>query len=148
MPRSVSHSGSRSPPRRPAQRQARRSPTPEQSPPKPAEDNQEPKIYISGLPSDANKDELRESFGEFGEIVDIFVVNKDSFSFGFVTYDNHKSARQAIDNMSGKEIRGKNIKCAYAKPRPEGGRNNGPRGGGAPRGKGCFKCGQDGHFAR
>jgi hypothetical protein len=36
-------------------------------------------------------------FAKCGEVTDLFVVNKDTFSFAFVTYADSEGAKQAIE---------------------------------------------------
>jgi RNA recognition motif-containing protein len=49
--------------------------------------------------------DLREEFGRFGRIANVKVVA--SGSYGFVTYEEHAAAVQAIVGMNGKELKGK-----------------------------------------
>jgi heterogeneous nuclear ribonucleoprotein G len=93
---------------------------------------------------------MEESFGKYGVLTDVCVINKDTFSFSFVTYTDMDSANHAIDKMNGQEFKGKRIRCDIAKPRPNRDRDapRGRGGSGGDRPKGCFKCGEEGHFAR
>ena len=107
--------------------------------------DQEPKVYVNGLSGDVTSDDLRKHFKRFGEITDIFVRNRDTFSFAFVTYEDIEQAREAIDRMNGSNKLGGRMNCAFAKPRRSGGGGGGQGGG---RSRACFKCGEEGHFAR
>ena len=80
-------------------------------------------MYVASLPEKYNKEQLRDEFKRFGEVIDCFVVNRDNFSFGFVTYGSHAEAQDAIDDMNMNNIGGRTIKCSKARPRP-----GGPRG--------------------
>jgi len=90
MPRS-SVSKSNSPPRRQV---SNRSPPREESfkrrsPNRFSEQQEasaEPKLYVSGLPPNIKREDLEDKFSKFGSISDLFVVNKDNFSFAFVLY--------------------------------------------------------------
>jgi RNA recognition motif-containing protein len=128
------------------------------------ENSQEPKLYISGLAVDAQESDVRQAFASFGDLTDVFIRAKDTFSFAFVTYSNIEDATSAMNGMAGQSIGGRRIRVDFAKPRkPRDGENNGGgRGGfgGGGRGRGgfggaggdrprnCFKCQQEGHFAR
>lgn len=109
---------------------------------------QEPKVYISGLPADVQNDDLQEIFSKFGEITDIYVKPKDTFAFAFVTFAEMENAQDAIQDMNGRNIKGKRVKMDLARPRNRATQSN--RGGDRPRGgpRNCFKCNEEGHFAR
>lgn len=49
--------------------------------------------------------DLRQEFGNYGGISSVKLVA--SGSYGFVTFEDHDAAVQAIVGMSGKDIRGK-----------------------------------------
>ena len=49
-----------------------------------------------------NEDDIRKNFEEFGKILEINV--KDGY--GFLTYDNEKSAKRAIDKLHRSHIFG------------------------------------------
>ena len=49
--------------------------------------DQEPKVYVNGLGPDVTSNDLRRYFKHYGSITDIFVRNRDNFSFAFVTYE-------------------------------------------------------------
>ena len=127
MPRhSVSKSRSNTPPRQRRSPQ-KRSPQRDSPPPRrsePQENATEPKVYVSGLPPNIKKEDLEEMFGDCGPVSDLFVVNKDSFSFAFVLYEDHDSAQKAINELNGTKVKGKGIKCEIAKPRPPRGNND------------------------
>ena len=38
------------------------------------------------------EDDVREPFSEYGRITDVKIVNKETYSFGFVTYETHDQA--------------------------------------------------------
>lgn len=112
---------------------------------------QEPKVYVMGLSVDTQEDDLRKVFDSFGDIKDIYIKPKDTFAFAFVTYYEMDHATRAVSDANGQNVCGKRIKCDLARPRNRN--NNGPRGGpGGNRQQGgsraCFKCQQEGHFAR
>ena len=44
-------------------------------------------MYVSGLPANIKKEDLEETFSKFGNVADLFVINKENFSFAFVLYN-------------------------------------------------------------
>lgn len=107
-------------------------------------------MYITGLSVDVQEDDLRQTFEKFGDIKDIYIKPKDTFAFAFVTYYDMDAASNAIQDCNGQSIAGKRIKCDLAKPRNRNGGGGGARGGDRQNGgsRACFKCNQEGHFAR
>ena len=51
----------------------------------------ESKICVGNLAEDITKEELKEKFEPFGTVVDVFIIKKKMFSFGFVTYQSQDS---------------------------------------------------------
>ena len=97
-------------------------------------------IYVGNLSFDALEDDLRQAFSAFGEVSSVNIV-KDRYSgqprgFGFVEMSNGDEARAAIENLNGKEIRGRQMNVSEARPRTDrggpkrqGGRKGGHSGG-------------------
>lgn len=81
------------------------------------------KIYVGNLPWSVDDNKLKEMFSEFGEITEAVVI-KDKYSgrskgFGFVTFADDESAKNAVSEMNEKEIEGRAIKVNEAKPMEE-----------------------------
>ena len=90
------------------------------------------RIYVGNLPYSVNDDELRNIFGQFGELASAEVI-KDKFSgqskgFGFVDMPNNSEADAAIKAMNETEMKGRKLTVNEARPRAER-----PRGGGGGR---------------
>eukprot|EP00308_Calcidiscus_leptoporus_P013354 CAMPEP_0119360276 /NCGR_PEP_ID=MMETSP1334-20130426/7936_1 /TAXON_ID=127549 /ORGANISM="Calcidiscus leptoporus, Strain RCC1130" /LENGTH=211 /DNA_ID=CAMNT_0007375095 /DNA_START=48 /DNA_END=683 /DNA_ORIENTATION=- len=104
------------------------------------------KIFIGGLPFSADEHAIREDFGKYGPIEDVYLPKeRDSGKlrgFGFVTFKDSRDAREASDEMHGRDYRGREITCNIARPRdaPGGG---GGGGGGYDRGGGGGGRGYD-----
>lgn len=64
------------------------------------------------LPNNLKDSDLYNAFKKFGDILSYRVMTKDGKSkgFGFVNFDNAKSASDAIEEMNGHEIQGKKLK--------------------------------------
>ena len=90
-------------------------------------------IYVGNLSWELNDDDLRTAFEEFGEVASASII-KDKFSgrsrgFGFVEMPNKEEAENAIKELNGKEMKGRDIKVNEARPRTENRRDRGDFGG-------------------
>jgi len=79
------------------------------------------RIYVGNLNYEVTDDELREIFSEFGEPVSADVI-KDKFSgqskgFGFVDMPDSEQAQQAIKELNGKLVKGRNLTVNEARPK-------------------------------
>lgn len=103
------------------------------------------KLFVGGLSWGTTDDSLRSAFEQFGEISEAKVVlERDtgrSRGFGFVTYTDPSAAANAMTEMDGSELDGRNIRVNEASERPPrrnggfGGGGGGGGGGGEPRGR-------------
>jgi RNA recognition motif-containing protein len=87
------------------------------------------RIYVGNLTYSVTDDDLREVFGEFGELAAAEVI-KDKFSgqskgFGFVDMPNNSEADAAIKALNETDFKGRKLTVNEARPRAER-----PRGGG------------------
>ena len=93
-------------------------------------------IYVGNLSYDVSEENLRQAFEAFGQVSSATIV-KDKYSgqskgFGFVEMPSAEEARSAINQLNGKELKGRTLNVNEARPRTEGGRGGGGggRGGG------------------
>ena len=112
-------------------------------------------IYVGNLLREITEDELRLAFEEFGQ-VDKASIIKDKYSgeskgFGFVEMPSKDEGQAAIDNLNGKELKGRPLNVNEARPRTDtrGGRggfggDKGKRGFGGGGGRGGFGGGGKG----
>jgi RNA recognition motif-containing protein len=81
------------------------------------------KIYVGNLSFQTTESELRDVFGEFGEVTEVaLITDRDTGrprGFGFVEMRNDEEARNAITAMDGKEVGGRTLKVNEARPKPE-----------------------------
>lgn len=80
-------------------------------------------IYIGNLDYGVTEDDLRDAFGEFGEVSSANIIS-DKFTgrskgFGFVEMPNDDEANQAIDALNDTDLNGRSIKVNQARPREE-----------------------------
>ncbi len=90
-------------------------------------------IYVSNLSYAVNDNDLKELFGEYGEISSAKVImdreTGRSRGFGFVEMPSDTEGQKAIDELNQVEYDGKVINVNVAKPRTDK-----PRSGGYNRG--------------
>jgi len=98
------------------------------------------RCFVGGLAWATSDDSLHAAFSPFGEILESKIINDRetgrSRGFGFVTFANEQSMRDAIEQMNGKQLDGRNITVNEAQSR-SGGRSGG-RGGGYGGGGGGY----------
>jgi RNA recognition motif-containing protein len=91
------------------------------------------KLFVGGLSWNTNDDGLRQAFERFGNIDEAKVItDRDtgrSRGFGFVTFVDGDSARNAISEMDGTTLDGRSIKVNEAQEKPRTGGGGGGRGG-------------------
>jgi RNA recognition motif-containing protein len=80
-------------------------------------------IYIGNLPYNVSEEDLRDAFGQFGQVQSANIIT-DKFSgrskgFGFVDMPNDSEGREAIEAMNDKDFKGRTIKVNEARPREE-----------------------------
>ena len=92
-------------------------------------------IYVGNLAREVTEDDLREAFEAFGQVETATVI-KDRFSgesrgFGFVEMPSKDEAQAAINDMHGKDLKGRAVNVNEARPKTNrGGGGGGRRGGG------------------
>jgi RNA recognition motif-containing protein len=96
------------------------------------------RLYVGNLAYGVTEAELRETFAEAGEVVDVKVVlDRDTGrprGFAFVELSNDGEAAKAIESMNGRELQGRAMNVSEARERTGGGGGGG--GGGGFRGGG------------
>ncbi len=100
------------------------------------------KLYVGNISFDTNEQDLEDVFGEIGTVQSVNIItDRDtgrSRGFGFVELSSQEEGQNAIAELDGKEIDGRNLKVNEAKPRENrgGGGGGGRRGGGGGGGGG------------
>lgn len=91
------------------------------------------KMYVGNIPFSTSDDELKELFGEFGEVTDVHIPEDRESGrprgFAFVTMDSKDGMVNAIKDLDGAEFGGRNLRVNEAKPREDRGGGGGGRGG-------------------
>ena len=80
-------------------------------------------IYVGNLAYSVTDDDLRELFGEFGEVRTASVISDkvtgQSKGFGFVEMQDNSAADMAIKELNGRQVKGRALKVNEAKPRAD-----------------------------
>jgi cold-inducible RNA-binding protein len=78
------------------------------------------KLYVGGLPYSTTDVELKEAFSAAGEVASAMIIMDKmtgrSKGFGFVEMANEEDAAKAIEMMNGKDLGGRSISVAEARP--------------------------------
>ncbi|KAI3815174.1 hypothetical protein L1987_14832 [Smallanthus sonchifolius] len=94
------------------------------------------RCFVGGLAWATTDRSLEDAFSQYGEILDSKIINDRetgrSRGFGFVTFKDEQSLRDAIEGMNGQSLDGRNITVNEAQSRSGGGggRREGGGGGG------------------
>jgi cold-inducible RNA-binding protein len=100
---------------------------------------------VGNLSFDVTKEELIEAFGAAGRVVDAKVPTDRETGrprgFAFVEFENEDAARRCIDQMNGRDLKGRALRVNEAENRP-------PRPAGAPGGGFSRPGGGPGAFPR
>jgi hypothetical protein len=95
-------------------------------------------IYVGNLSFNAGEDDLRSAFEQFGEVTAVNIImdreTGRSRGFAFVEMADGEGAADAIENLNGTAISGRNVTVNEARPREK--REGGGGGGGGGRGGG------------
>jgi cold-inducible RNA-binding protein len=91
------------------------------------------KLYVGNLTYGVTNEALEQMFAPHGTVQSAQVImDRDtgrSKGFGFVEMGSDQEAQAAISSMNGKEVDGRSLTVNEAKPKTEGGRSGGGRGG-------------------
>lgn len=100
-------------------------------------------IYVGNLAFSATDDDIRNAFEQFGDVSAVNIImdreTGRSRGFAFVEMSDADAAKEAIENLDGAAISGRNVTVNEARPRGQGG-----GGGGGGGGRGGFKGGGSG----
>ncbi|CAA7044811.1 unnamed protein product [Microthlaspi erraticum] len=75
-----------------------------------ASEDVEFKCHVSNLAMDIKRYELENAFSQFGDVIEVYVVYPSEHdydhprAYGFVTFENEKSMRDAINGMNGQKL--------------------------------------------
>lgn len=80
-------------------------------------------IYVGNLNYSVKEEELSQIFGEFGEVTSVKIIT-DKYSgrskgFGFVEMAKDEEGQNAINDLNGKDVNGRDMKVNEARPPKE-----------------------------
>jgi RNA recognition motif-containing protein len=108
------------------------------------------KVFVGNLSFDVTKDELMEAFGAVGRVVDAKVPTDRETGrprgFAFVEFESDEAAEKCIQQMNGRDLKGRAIRVNAAEDRPP--RPAGAGGGFSRPGGGFSRPGGGGGFSR
>ena len=77
------------------------------------------KLYVSSLPFDLGQDEIEKMFGAVGEVVSVKVITDAKTGkgkgFAFVEMGSEKDAEEAVKQLNGSAVGGRNISVTEAR---------------------------------
>ena len=80
-------------------------------------------IYVGNLTYGATENDLRNLFGEYGTVTKVSIITDKmtgkSKGFAFVEMENDADGQNAIDELNGADLQGRNLKINLARPREE-----------------------------
>lgn len=78
-------------------------------------------LYVGNIQWDSTERELEELFAPFGKIISAQIIKDHnsgkSKGFGFIEMENPDEADEAMQNLHGKELRGRTLKINEARER-------------------------------
>ena len=81
------------------------------------------KLYVGNLPFDLTETDLREMISPLGPVNEINVImdklTGKARGFAFVTMNTESGAKAVIENLNGKDYKGRALTVNEAKPREE-----------------------------
>ena len=78
---------------------------------------EEIKIFCYGISANCPRDLMESKFGKFGRVSDVYNTGK---GYAFITMDDERNAKAAIDELNGTTIDGQEVKVELSKPRSGG----------------------------
>jgi RNA recognition motif-containing protein len=85
-------------------------------------------LYIGNLNYQVTEEDLRELFETAGEVSAVKIINDretgKSRGFAFVEMPNQNEAENAINNLNGHDLRGREITVSEARPKQAANNNN------------------------
>lgn len=83
------------------------------------------KLYVGNLSFKTTEDGLRDAFGQFGSVTDVYVATDRETGrprgFAFVTFSTAEESKMAIEKMHGVDLDGRAITVNEARPKEENG---------------------------
>jgi RNA recognition motif-containing protein len=105
-------------------------------------------IYVGNLSYNTDEESLRQAFAQFGQVDNVNIVrDRDSGQprgFAFVEMANDSEAENAMQQLNGQPLDGRNLTVNEARPKTDRGGFGGGGGGGRGGGRGGYGGGGGG----
>jgi len=82
------------------------------------------KLYVGNLSYSITSDDLKELFSEYGEVLEVKIIEGKGFSF--IEMETQAAAEKARKELDGTALKGRNLKVNPARP-PKSRRGGGRR---------------------
>ncbi len=87
------------------------------------------KLYVGNMSFNTTETELRDAFGQFGSVTDVYIANDRETGrprgFAFVTFSTDTESKLAAEKMNGFDLGGRQLTVNEARPKEEmGGSRN------------------------
>ncbi|HRE04953.1 MAG TPA: RNA-binding protein [Opitutaceae bacterium] len=86
------------------------------------------KLYVGNLSFQTTEQELRDTFGQFGSVTDVYVamdrMTGRPRGFAFVTFSTEEESKNAAEKMNGADLGGRALTVNEARPKEEMGSSN------------------------
>ena len=83
------------------------------------------KLYVGNLSFKTTEAELRDAFGQFGSVTDVYIASDRETGrprgFAFVTFSTDAESKLAAEKMNGTDLDGRQLTVNEAKPKEESG---------------------------
>ncbi len=80
-------------------------------------------IYVGNLSYGVTDDDLQQLFAEFGTVTSVNIIKDrdtgNSKGFGFIEMENQADGENAIKDLDGRDVKGRNIKVNQARPKDD-----------------------------
>lgn len=94
------------------------------------------KLYVGNMSFQTTEAGLRETFGQFGSVTDVYIANDRETGrprgFAFVTFSSEEESKLAIEKLNGVNLDGRALTVNEARPKEESGGNRSFGGGQRP----------------
>ena len=88
-------------------------------------------IFVGNVSRNVNNDELKEAFEAYGAVSSAAIIMDKltgmSRGFGFVEMPDNDEAKNAIENLNGKDLKGRALNVNEDRPREDRPREDRPR---------------------
>src|SRR5438094_919592 len=85
------------------------------------------KLYVGNLSFKTTEADLREAFGQFGSVTDVYIASDRETGrprgFAFVTFSNNTESKLAVEKMNGVDLGGRQLTVNEARPKEAMGGN-------------------------